>query len=387
MDPSSDRTTDQLESAEREALLDGLPERRDEEELPWERYQFHPGSRKLSPGELARLWQTHQRFASAATDQLTILLRERVRLSLVDVSTSDYREFTRGLPQPAGLYLVHAEEWNTSFVLQIAPRLLLALIDHLLGNGAGSPPPEGVAEPSEPAKPGAPPAEGDPGEGGQASNSPRPAASPLDDAPSGEDHEEPPAPSVWSRPQPCRGADRPLTPLEDAVSKSVVAPILKALGETWRPGAGLALQVVERESNPLLLTLETHSDSFLVATFSLVLGKLDEELHLALPQAFVLGYLRELPHRRPLGSVTPDQGESPVYPRLKSLDVPLSAELTTQPFTLRSLLSMQPGDLIDTGHSTSAPVRLRLGQNVVARGVLGAHEGKLAVRIVGAAHG
>ncbi|MBN1441909.1 MAG: flagellar motor switch protein FliM, partial [Planctomycetes bacterium] len=308
---------------EREAHLDGaaLPEREarldggalldtDEggddpasaREPGWIPYDFRRKAAHLTERELDRLAERQRRAAAAAAEKLSRLLRTRVRIDPASLGVREYSEFTQSLPQPGNVHLVQSRAIPSTFLLSLTPRLVLAMLERLLG----------APETTEP----------------------------------------PP--------------ERALTPLEESMSQAVVRRVLEALDEGWRAGAPLGLEVLETESHPLLLQVKEPDAPVLLISFRVALKGASGDVQIAVPQGALLAFLSGSTRsccRAP--SAEADSGAddpgAEILERIDSVEVDLTAEITTRPLPLRALLGLQPGDLIDTGIPLDAAVSLRVG--------------------------
>jgi len=339
--------SDSLEKHERTALLRGLGEGSGRAggaaDQRWVRHDFRRAAENLGSSDISQLHNDHHRFTTLAASKLGLLLRERVELDSARVEVSSYAEFTRGLPDPASLYLVHSKTLGAQFLMSIAPRVLLWMIERLLG-----------------------------------------------------------APSSTSPPP-----DRGLTRLEESLARTVLKRLLEALDETWRNGETLGLEVLESEQNPLLLQVQGPDSPVVRMTCTLSIpdssippnasipdgARLEGDLSLVLPQGQLLSYLSGAGRRRSAtdGTLATDRpGQGPdgtlqeaekILGRLDVLEVDVTVDLATRALALRSLVGLQPGDIVDTGVSVEQPVDIRIAGHKVARGTAGDNDGKLGVRV------
>jgi flagellar motor switch protein FliM len=90
----------------------------------------------LAPTELRKLRLRHEEFVRSLSSRLSMYLRLEVSLRMSKLQTICYQNFTEGLSTPAHVSLFKAEPLKGICLLDIPPRLGLAIVDRLLGGGA-----------------------------------------------------------------------------------------------------------------------------------------------------------------------------------------------------------------------------------------------------------
>jgi flagellar motor switch protein FliM len=92
----------------------------------------------LAPGELRKLRLRHEEFIRSLAARLSIYLRLEFSLQMSKLQTISYQKFAEGLGSPTHLTLFKAEPLKGICLLDIPPRLGLAIVDRLLGGAAQS---------------------------------------------------------------------------------------------------------------------------------------------------------------------------------------------------------------------------------------------------------
>lgn len=87
----------------------------------------------LTEVEMRQLRQQNEQFVHYLAARLAVILRMDVELSVEDLSTLPFEDFTGMLPSPAFITLFKVEELSGIGVLQIDPVLAMAFVDRLLG--------------------------------------------------------------------------------------------------------------------------------------------------------------------------------------------------------------------------------------------------------------
>mgnify|MGYP001244544741 CR=1 FL=1 len=91
----------------------------------------------LSPNELRKLRVEHDEIVQALAARLSNFLRLETTLQLSKITTQTFSEFSDTLSNPTHITLFKVEPLNGICVLEINPRLGLAIVDRLMG-GAGA---------------------------------------------------------------------------------------------------------------------------------------------------------------------------------------------------------------------------------------------------------
>ncbi len=92
----------------------------------------------LAASELRKLRLRHEEFCRSLAARLSIYLRLEFSLQMSKLQTISHRQFTEGLGNPTHLTLFKAEPLRGIGLLDIPPRLGLAIVDRLLGGTAQS---------------------------------------------------------------------------------------------------------------------------------------------------------------------------------------------------------------------------------------------------------
>lgn len=92
----------------------------------------------LAAGELRRLRLKHEEFIRSLAARLSIYLRLEFSLQMSKLQTITYQKFTETIANPTHLTLFKAEPLKGVCLLDIPPRLGLAIVDRLLGGNAQS---------------------------------------------------------------------------------------------------------------------------------------------------------------------------------------------------------------------------------------------------------
>lgn len=253
----------------------------------------------------------HESFARNYSSSLSAYLRALVTVSLVSVEQLTYGEFLLSLPDQTAIYSLSMEPLDGVCALEIDPSLAFPVIDRLLG-----------------------------GEG-----------------------------------EPVSGV-RHLTEIEQNIIEGVVRLATHDLREVWKPILAVSFAIEGREVRPQLLQVVSPSEVVVVMVFDVKVGEIRGIINFCIPyvvlEPVAAQFEREWESSRK--KISMEERE-----RLMShlLEIPLGVTLDARDttVTIRELLDLDVGDVIQLGTAVEAPLSLVVGglpklrgRPVVARG-------------------
>jgi flagellar motor switch protein FliM len=93
----------------------------------------------LTPGELRRIRQRQEHFVRALAGRLSIHLRTEFAMKISRLTTVSYQRLVDGLRAPTHLALFKADPLKGVCLLEVPPRLVLLIVDRLLGGPGQAP--------------------------------------------------------------------------------------------------------------------------------------------------------------------------------------------------------------------------------------------------------
>lgn len=285
----------------------------------WRLHDFRR-PRALKDKELRILDALHSRFAENLAATLSALTRTRVQVRLASATQRPYFEFIRSLPSPTSLHLVYSYPHQVPLVLEMGLGVLFSMVERVLG-GKGD------------------------------------------------------GPALVRRPP---------TRIEQSVADTIARKVVAVLAETWAQGPGFRLDLAESEHNPLLVQIVGPSDPTLVLAFEVSMALRADSFHLALPLAPFQALISKL-----LCAGTPGSslergglgGREQTLEQLSSSPVSLRAEFPSVPIALKDLLSLRPGDIIDTQIPRGSEAYVAVEGRRLFRGLVGSRDGRRVLRI------
>jgi len=275
---------------------------------------------RVSKEQMRALEAIHDAFARNFGASLSAFLRTIVEVRVATAEQLTYSEFIHSLPNPTNFNLLTAEPLEGQLCLEISPLIIYPIIDRLLGG----------------------------------SN------------------------SELFIPQ------RPLTLIEERLVSRITSRAVTSLSEIWNDMVEAEFKIVEVESNPHLVQIVAPNEVVVVLGFEIKIGGRAGTMSLCIPFNVIEPVMGKLLSQGWLAyqrqSSVEDKAED-IGRGLGATDVTAVAYLAETSITLNELLTLQPGDIIQTTKPVNSEIILRVeGENKFA-GRIGRHKDNLAARI------
>jgi flagellar motor switch protein FliM len=273
---------------------------------------------RVSKEQMRALEGIHEAFGRNFGAFLSGFLRTIVEVRLATAEQLTYSEFIHSLPNPTNFNVLTAEPLEGQMCLEISPLIIYPIIDRLLGG----------------------------------SN------------------------SELFIPQ------RPLTLIEQRLVGRITDRALTVLTESWTELVDLKFKITEVESN--LVQMVAPNEVVVVLGFEIKMGARAGTMSLCIPFNVIEPVMGKLLSQGWLAYQrrTPAEDKSEEIARgLGATYVDMVAYLAETSITLGDLLTLQPGDIIQTTKAVGAQIILQVeGQNKFA-GVIGRNKENVAARI------
>jgi len=275
---------------------------------------------RVSKEQMRALEGIHEAFGRNFGAFLSGFLRTIVEIHLATAEQLTYSEFILSLPNPTNFNVLTAEPLEGQMCLEISPLIIYPIIDRLLGG----------------------------------SN------------------------SELFIPQ------RPLTMIEQRLVGRITDRALTVLTESWTELVDLKFKIVEVESNPHLVQMVAPNEVVVVLGFEIKMAGRAGTMSLCIPFNVIEPVMGKLlsqgwlayQRRTPAEDKTDDIARG-----LGATYVDLSAYLAETSITLGELLTLQPGDILQTTKSVGSEIIMQVeGRNKFA-GAIGRHKDNVAAKI------
>ncbi len=302
-----------------EGPLDVVPE--EEEKVRQVKvYDFnHPD--RFSKDQIRTMHQVHEHFARIFSTSLSAFLRTIVEVKLVSVDQISYEEFIRSIPNPTSLNIISMSPLDGDALMEISPTLAFPIVDRLMG--------------------------------GQA--------------------------QVFKK-------NRELTEIEQTIIEKILYKSFDCLHEAWSNVVdNLNPSLEASETNPqLLMQRYLPSEMVILMTFEVTMGEISGTLSFCIPYPTLEQISAKLSStswyaasKKELATEKADT----LFKRLRQVELPVIAYLGSARLTVRELLELEEGDVIQLDQRTDEDLFVCVGKDYRYRAVAGTHRKKKAVKL------
>jgi len=271
----------------------------------------------LTEIELRQVRIRHENFIHYLAARIYMFLRMDFSMKMSRLATCPYAKFIESIPNPTHIALFKIDQLNGVGVIDINPRLALTIVNRMLGGKGHSV------------------------------------------------HEE-----------------RYLTEIEMALMDDIMSMVLDEWCRQWDSFRELSTSLVGRENNGRFLQTAPHDAIMLVLDIESALGDCSEMLQIAVPYYMIEPIIREMQKEaRRFGSSSSEEKHPKWLPLYRDIQVPVFAEWQGPELTVRDLLSLREGDVVELREDINHETRLRLRNVAQFKGDVGLEEDKVAVKI------
>lgn len=271
----------------------------------------------LPEAELRQVRLRHEDLARFVSARLSIFLRKDFAVRNGDLETMTFGGFTESIPDPSLLMLFKVEPLFGVGVLELDPKLALHIADRMLGGRSQSLESTGY-----------------------------------------------------------------LTEIETNLVEDVVAIILEEWSRQWRSDRELKHVLIGRETNGRFLQTSPTNAVVLVADLQVKMGECEGRIRISVPYYTLEPLIKEMQlGRQKESSGLALDNKSEWRSSYNSIPVELIAEWEASVMTVREVLNLKVGDIIELPRGIISRTRLRMENLVRFVGEAGLENGTIAVRI------
>ena len=294
-----------------------LKEEDDEKEV--EVYDFKRPN-KLSKDQLRTLRMIYEGFGRLVSTEISTQLRTMVKIDVTSIEQLSYDEFIRSLPQPTVMGICDFHPFNGEFIIEINPKIALAIVERIFGGGESNENVEG----------------------------------------------------------------REFTDIEEVVLKKINKHILNSFGEAWENVADLRPRLRELESNPQFTQIVPSNDMVILATFDTQIGDTEGLINICIPYIVLEPLVSKLSAQYWFAtsmSESKSENLSDLKKRLGRAQLKVEAMLGSTTVTINQLLNLNKGDVLRLNSKTEQDLTLRVDGRDKFRAKAGKKGSKVAVEI------
>lgn len=277
---------------------------------------------RVSKSQVIALEALHEVFARNVSASLSGYLRTIIEIRLISVEQFTYSEFTMSLPIPTSFNLLSCAPLEGNVILEVNPSILYPIIDRLLGGGKSE----------------------------------------------------------------AMYLERPFTNIELALVNTILSRVITQLRETWESVQTIEFDLYETESNPFLLQIVAPNEPIVLLSFEALMGEYSGMINVCIPFKVIEPIMPQFSQSNWFTSSrqrSGQKGRDQILKNIFNAPVEISSVLAETPLSLHDILTLKPGDILDTGVPAKSRVTLCVQGKKKYRGVAGLHRGKKCIRITG----
>ncbi len=281
-------------------------------------YNFRRPDR-VSKEQLRSLELMHEVFARNLSVSLSGYLRALTEVTLVAVDQMTYNEFLLSLPNPTCFNIYSISPLEGNIVIEFNPTVAFPVLDRLLG-GKG----KGLGE------------------------------------------------------------TRALTDMEMQMLEGFLNRIISNLSDTWSEIVPLNFRVEAKETNPQVAQIVSLAEIVILMVFEIKIGDINGFLNFCLPFLSIESIADKLSLQYRFTSIKKqaDGVEGKVKQMVRKVDVPLSVDLGAVNISIKELLDLKQGDVVNLGKSVNDSLTINISDQKKFFGKPGIVNKKKAIQIV-----
>ena len=283
-------------------------------------YNFRRPDR-VSKEQLRSLELMHEAFARNLAVSLSGYLRALCEVNLVAVDQMTYNEFLLSLPNPTCFNIYSISPLEGNIVIEFNPTIAFPVLDRLLG-GHGK----------------------------------------------------------------ALGELRALTDLELQMLDGFLNRIISNLADTWHEIIPLTFRVEAKETNPQVAQIVSLAEIVILMTFELKIGEMSGFLNICIPFLSIESIADKLSVQYRFTTVKKskeDDVQGKVKAVINTVQVPLSVDLGQVTVTIKDLLELRQGDVINLGKGIQEELTVKVSDQEKFFAKPGIVNRKKAVKITG----
>lgn len=252
---------------------------------------------RIPKSQLRALHMVHENFVRNLASSLSAYLRSYVALNLVSLEQISYAEFIEGVSFPTGIAYLGLSPYDGTAVLELSLSLMFTFMEVLMGSKGRS---SGLIQ-------------------------------------------------------------RKITDIEKSIMTTLLRVILVDLREAWRSVAEIDFTVQSLASEPQLMHVLAPTEAVIVIAVDVRVGEVTGLMNLAIPSIFIKRLRNKFEQLQRVKKVHSSDGDHVIISEILQ-DVALSfkAYMDGGKIAARTLMALEPGDVLLLDHGADRPVRASL---------------------------
>ncbi|MBQ5781511.1 MAG: flagellar motor switch protein FliM [Spirochaetaceae bacterium] len=255
---------------------------------------------KFSKEQIRTVQIMHETFARLTTTSLSAQLRSIVHLHVASVDQLTYEEFIRSIPSPTTMSVINMDPLKGNAILEIDPSITFSMIERLFG-GSGH----------------------------------------------------------------TTKVKRELTDIEQSVMEGIIVRILANIRESWTQVIDLRPRLGQIETNPQFAQIVAPSEMVVLVTLETRIGDEEGMMNFCLPYITIEPIISKLSSQfwfAATRKASTTEHLDVLKDKLSSVDMDLIAEVGSTKVSIRDVLSLKPGDIVNLATvGVNDPLTLSVG--------------------------
>ena len=252
---------------------------------------------RISKSQLRAIHLIHETFVRNLSSSLSVYLRSYITFSLISLQQISYAEFVEGRSSPTCIAYIGLSPYDDVAVIELNPSLALSLVEILLG-----------------------------GRGETTSN-----------------------------------IQRKITEIERHLLQNLMRIIMEDLTEAWKSVAEISFEVQSVTSEPRLFDVLAPTEAVAVIDIEVRLGAHTSLMSLAIPSIFLKRLRHKFEQMRQVRRAESTASDQVLIAGLiQDVRVVVEARLDASTISANTLLTVNPGDVLELDHPLNRQVKVHL---------------------------
>ena len=319
--------SDVLSQTEIDALLNAFQsgeldadDQKAEPELRVKSFDFRTANR-FSKEQMRTLNIIYDNFAKVFATYLSGTLRAMCDCDVISVEELKYQEFVNALPTPVVLAIVRMAPLTGPTLVEISPNVAYGMISHLLGGTSGT-----------------------------------------------------------------DELTRSFTEIELVLLERIIRQFIGLLSESWERVTTINATLERIETSPQFAQIVALNETVVIVSINIRLGDMEGLVNICLPYITIEPVGKQLNTKLWFQSVSTDvAGRAPagdgIALQIQNTLLPITAAFNSTSTSLRDVLGLQVGDVVQLEHGVRESLMVRVGHLSKFRAAIGLKDGRYAVKI------
>ena len=181
--------------------------------------------------------------------------------------------------------------------------------------------------------------------------------------------------------------DRNLTTIEVAILKTIMTDICKELQNAMRPVVDLEVQLAKVENNFRLVSIVEPETEVLVTRFKIRLsGESCGQMRCIIPYLTLEPLRDKFKAVATITQAAANNWTNIIAKELLEMDSCVIAQSGRIDMTIRTILGLQPGDIVDLHYNPERPLTILVEDQPLFQAISGERNGKKAIHVTGRSH-